>query len=260
METVRIGRERLENWGVLRLTEPRSGGSIKILPEECGWTKELQMTNMNSKWNFAVSWICLLLVGTLNLAAAEGPAERMPPVRGVCIQSPSANRMEEFIKFIEEELAPRSVNVLILRVDYSFQFLGRPEMADKGGLSKEQAQKIAAVCRRLQMRIVPLVNLLGHQSWQSNCGKLLKVYPEFDETPGVKFPEKYAWPNPDKLYCKSDCPRHPKVHEVVFALVDEVCDAFEADAFHAGMDEVFYIGEEQCPRCKGRDKAELFAE
>lgn len=72
--------------------------------------------------------------------------------------------------------------------------------------------------------------------------------------------EKYAWPNPDKLYCRSYCPRHPKVHEVVFALVDEVCDAFEADAFHAGMDEVFYIGEDQCPRCKGRNKAELFAE
>jgi N-acetyl-beta-hexosaminidase len=25
------------------------------------------------------------------------------------------------------------------------------------------------------------------------------------------------------------------------------------------MDEVFYIGEEECPRCHGRDKAELFA-
>jgi len=66
--------------------------------------------------------------------------------------------------------------------------------------------------------------------------------------------------NPDKLYCKSYCPRHPKVHEVVFALVDEVCEAFEADGFHAGMDEVFYIGEDQCPRCKGRNQAELFAD
>ena len=45
----------------------------------------------------------------------------------------------------------------------------------------------------------------------------------------------------------------------MFALVDEICDAFEADAFHAGMDEVFYIGEKQCPRCSGMDKAELFA-
>jgi len=52
---------------------------------------------------------------------------------------------------------------------------------------------------------------------------------------------------------------HPKVHEVVLPLVDEICEVFEADAFHAGMDEVFYIGESQCPRCSGKDKAELFA-
>src|SRR5204862_3433479 len=192
---------------------------------------------MTSKSNSARNWIGLLLVGALNLAAAEKPVDRMLPVRAFCIASPAGNRVDEFIKFIGEELAPRSVNVLILRVDYSFQFLSHPEMADKGGLSKEQAQKIAAVCRQHQIRIIPLVNLLGHQSWQSNCGKLLRVHPEFDETPDVKFPEKYAWPNPDKLYCKSYCPRHPQVHEVVFALVDEVCDAFEADAFHAGMDE-----------------------
>jgi hypothetical protein len=52
---------------------------------------------------------------------------------------------------------------------------------------------------------------------------------------------------------------HPDVHKVVFDLMDEICDAFETNAFHAGMDEVFYIGEDECPRCGGRDKAELFA-
>jgi N-acetyl-beta-hexosaminidase len=51
----------------------------------------------------------------------------------------------------------------------------------------------------------------------------------------------------------------PKVHEVVFDLVDEILLAFKATNFHAGIDEVFYIGEEECPRCSGRDKAELFA-
>lgn len=202
----------------------------------------------------------LLLATTLHLPAAENPADKRLPVRGFCIPSPSANRVDEFIKFIEEELAPRSVNTLILRVDYNFQYTSHPEMADPGGLSREQAQKIAETCKRHQIRIIPLINLLGHQSWHSNCGKLLKAHPEFDETPEVKFPEKYAWPNADGLYCKSYCPRHPKIHEVVFALVDEVCDAFGADAFHAGMDEVFYIGEDQCPRCKGRNKAELFTD
>jgi hypothetical protein len=201
----------------------------------------------------------LSLVGAANLPAAEQASENNLPVRGFCIGAPSPDRVGEFIKFIGEELAPRSVNTLILRVDYGFQFTSRPEMADPDGLSKDQAREIAAACGRHQIRVIPLVNLLGHQSWQSNCGRLLREYPEFDETPEVKLPEEYSWPNADRLYCKSYCPLHPQVHEVVFPLVDEVCDAFGGDAFHAGMDEVFYIGEDQCPRCKGRDKAELFA-
>ena len=54
-------------------------------------------------------------------------------------------------------------------------------------------------------------------------------------------------------------PLHPEVHKVVFDLIDEICDVFESDAFHAGMDEVFYLGHSKCPRCFGHDKAELFA-
>jgi hypothetical protein len=88
---------------------------------------------------------------------------------------------------------------------------------------------------------------------------LLRVYPQFDETPHVQMPAEYKWPNADGLYCKSYCPLHPDVHRIVFDLVDEICDVFETNAFHAGMDEVFYIGDDKCPRCGGRDKAELFA-
>jgi hypothetical protein len=77
-------------------------------------------------------------------------------------------------------------------------------------------------------------------------------YPELDETPWV--PETN-----EGIYCRSWCPLHPKVNEIVFALMDELIDAFDADAFHVGMDEVFLIADSQCPRCKGRNPAELFA-
>ena len=181
------------------------------------------------------------------------------PVRGFCIAAPQSKDLDEFIKFVDEELAPRSVNTLILRVDYNYRYESHPELSDSLALSKIEVKKLVAVCKKNNMRIIPQVNLLGHQSWAGTTGNLLKVYPQFDETPLVMMPEKYVWPNADGLYCKSYCPLHPDVHDVVFAIVDEICDAFEADAFHAGMDEVFYIGEKQCPRCSGRDKAELFA-
>jgi hypothetical protein len=42
-------------------------------------------------------------------------------------------------------------------------------------------------------------------------------------------------------------------------LIDELTDAFQADAFHVGMDEVFFVADEHCPRCHGEDPAKLFA-
>jgi len=200
----------------------------------------------------------LLLMGSYCLYAQVKNGDEFP-VRGFCIEAPRPAGVDAFIKFIKEELAPRYVNTLVLRVDFNYQFESHPELSDANALSKEEVKKIVAACRAASIRVIPQINLLGHQSWAETTYSLLRVYPQFDETPHVKMPVKYEWPNADGLYCKSYCPLHPEVHPVVFALVDEVCDAFEATAFHAGMDEVFYLGDDQCPRCSGRDKAVLFA-
>lgn len=203
-----------------------------------------------------------LLVGLLsigNLLNAQTPADSLFPVRGFCIGSPRPDRVDEFVTFIEKELAPRQVNTLILRVDFNYEFKSHPELRDSIALSKRDVRKMVRACQNHHIRLIPQINLLGHQSWANKVTNLLRVYPQFDETPHVQMPEKYQWPNADGLYCKSYCPLHPDVHKVVFDLVDEICEVFEADAFHAGMDEVFYIGHEKCPRCSGRDKAELFA-
>jgi hypothetical protein len=190
---------------------------------------------------------------------ADEKLDNIMPVRGFCIAAPAPDDVAEFIRFIDEELGPRKVNTLILRIDYNYQYKSHPELRDSVALSKREVNKLVEACRRHKIRIIPQVNLLGHQSWAGRIGNLLRIYPEFDETPLVKMPGKYVWPNADGLYCKSYCPLHPGVHDVVFDMVDEICDVFETDAFHAGMDEVFYIGEKQCPRCSGKDKAELFA-
>ncbi|MCE5347079.1 MAG: family 20 glycosylhydrolase [Bacteroidales bacterium] len=212
------------------------------------------MKNIIILFLFAIS--CIAPAQIISGSSAEPD---VLPVRGFCISAPRPAELDEFIKFIDEELAPRSVNVLILRVDYNFKYESHSELRDSVALSKKDVKKLVAVCKKHNISIIPQVNLLGHQSWAGKPGNLLRVYPEFDETPLVKMPEKYEWPNADGLYCKSYCPLNPDVHKVVFDIVDEICDAFESDAFHAGMDEVFYIGEKQCPRCSGKDKAELFA-
>lgn len=180
-------------------------------------------------------------------------------VVGLSVALPEKEHVDRFTKFIADELAPQGINTLVLRVDYRYAYASRPELRNNKPLSESDVKKIVAVCKKHQINIIPQVNLLGHQSWHSKHTKLLEVYPEFDETPHVQLPENYEWPNEDGLYCKSYCPLHSKVHDVVFDLVDEIVKVFEAKAFHAGMDEVFYLADDQCPRCKGKSPATLFA-
>ena len=201
--------------------------------------------------------ICTVFAFSLN---AQSALDTIFPVRGLCIAAPKKSHVDSFVTFIRHELAPAQVNTLILRVDYEYEYESHPELRNNNPLSKADVKKLVAVCKMHNIKLIPQINLLGHQSWAGTLEKLLQVYPQFDETPHVKMPEKYVWPNADGLYCKSYCPLHDSVHMVVFSLVDEICDVFESDGFHAGMDEVFYIGDDKCPRCAGRDKAELFAD
>ena len=200
----------------------------------------------------------LLLLGFSATLHAQTLDEKLP-VRGLCISAPSTRNVDTFVRFINEELAPAKINLLILRVDWNYAFESHPELRDANPLTKADVDKLVNACKEHGIRLVPQINLLGHQSWAKETHNLLRVYPEFDETPLVNTENYSRWPNPDRLYCKSYCPLHPEVHKIVFELVDEICEAFQSDAFHAGMDEVFYIGEDQCPRCKGKNKAELFA-
>lgn len=177
-----------------------------------------------------------------------------------CIAAPTKKDVPQFVKFIDEELGPNGIKTLILRVDWNYSYDSYPNLRDENPLTRQDVKKLVNISRKHGINLIPQINLLGHQSWAETTYALLTEYPEFDETPGVPMPEQYEWPNDDGLYCRSYCPLHPEVHEVVFALVDEVVGAFEATDFHAGMDEVFYIGHEQCPRCAGKDKAKLFAD
>jgi len=210
--------------------------------------------------NLLLTLLCLLVLqASSGQGAPAAKIDKALPVRGLAISAPSAKGLDQFCKFIEEELAPAHFNLLILRVDWNYAYESHPELRDPNPLTKADVKKIVDVCRRHNIRIAPQINLLGHQSWAATTLNLLRVYPEFDETPHIKTADYTGWPNAHGLYCKSYCPLHPDVHKVVFALVDELMDAFEAQYFHAGMDEVFYIGSDSCERCRGKDKAALFA-
>jgi hypothetical protein len=150
-------------------------------------------------------------------------------------------------------LAKQGVNVIILEVDYNFSFKSHPELRRGANpITREGARRFATACKQNNIRLIPEFQSLGHQSWKTETFPLLTVYPKFDLTPG-------AFPNNEGIYCREWDPLNAEVWRVVFELMDELIEAFRADAVHVGMDEVFLLGSEQSPSTKGQDPAKLFA-
>ena len=160
----------------------------------------------------------------------------------------------EMEALVEEtpRLAGMGINVLLAEMNYDFAYDSHPELRSANAITKANVRKLVQTCRKHKVRLIPQFQCLGHQSWAETTFPLLIQYPEFDETPG-QFPENKG------IYCRSWCLQHPQVNPIVFDLFDELLDIFEADALHVGLDEVFLIGSEYCPRCKGQNTADLFA-
>jgi len=156
-------------------------------------------------------------------------------------------------------LARAGINVLIFEVDYNYEFVSHPELRGDAPISRETVKKIVGLCRDYNIRLIPEFQSLGHQSWAEKTHPLLVKYPHLDESPD-KYPgNKGTDPWGTEFYCRSWCPLHPEVNPIIFALYDEIIEVFEADALHVGMDEVFIIGDADCPRCAGKPTSELFA-
>lgn len=174
-----------------------------------------------------------------------------PVWRGAHVMLRSAKMAEDFVTALPK-LKAEGLNVLIFEINYGFAFDSHPELRAAEFLTRAQVGALAHACRQQGIRPIPQFSCLGHQSWAKSTFPLLTKYPELDETPG-QYPE-----NKD-IYCRSWCPQHPQVNGIVFPLLDELIAAFDADAFHVGMDEVFLLASEHCPRCKGGDPAKLYA-
>ena len=192
------------------------------------------------------------------LSAAAGGEAKTPrvsaklPVCGLHTFAPSKKDLPAALEFIREHLPKEGVNTLIMEFNYNFDYQSRREFANPSALGKAEVRQIAKACREKGIDLIPQINCLGHQSWAQRTGTLLVKHPEFDETPG-KYPKNKG------IYCRSYCPLHPGVHKVLFDLIDELIDACEAKAFHVGMDEVFILADADCPRCKSKSPADLFA-
>jgi len=185
--------------------------------------------------------------------------------KGIVLTAPLTKEVDDVVAFIDRYLAPNGCNLIVLQIRYRYQFQLHPECQGYDPLSRQDVKKLVAVCKKHNIRLVPKMNLQGHQSGLHNTPTdgilhghseavpdfrdgLLRAYPELDEMPDEK----------GVFYSRSLCMTNPLVKLIVFDLIDELLEVFEADALHIGCDEVFHIG--ICPECRKHSNAKLLAD
>jgi hypothetical protein len=193
---------------------------------------------------------CLILILS-STSFCSTDANGQSPWLGIHLLMTRSDTTQQLTDAVKN-LAQLGVNTIVVEIDYGYEYQSHPNLRSPNASSKEQLKKLLAQCRKNNIRLIPQFQFLGHQSWEGATAPLLTQYPQFDETPG-------KYPNNKGIYCRSWCPLHPEVNPIVFELVDELIEVLQADAFHVGMDETFLIAEDSCPRCKGKNKAEMFA-
>ena len=184
--------------------------------------------------------------------------------KGIVLTAPLTNEVDTVVKFIDEYLAPRAFDTVVLQVRYRYQFKSHPELWGYDPLSFGDVKKLLDVCKKNGIKLVPKMNLFGHQSGLHNeptdgilhghneekvdiFDALLREYPELDEQRGTEA----------VYYARSICPSSERAKNIVCELIDELLDVFESDTIHIGCDEAFNLG--ICPDCKDTPKGTLFA-
>ena len=185
--------------------------------------------------------------------------------KGIVLTAPLSSEIDDVISFIDKYIAPRGFNLIVLQVRYRYKFKTHPEVWGYDPLSYEDVKKLLDVCKKNNIKLIPKMNLIGHQSGFPNeptdgiihghndvasdiPDGLLRAYPSFDEQQGEK----------EIYYARSICLSSRAAKIVVYELIDELMDAFEADCIHIGCDEAFNVG--LCSKCAKKSKGELIAD
>jgi hypothetical protein len=192
--------------------------------------------------------VALIIAGCATMPRQATPKEAM--WRGVHLGLGDRSDLPVLHKTIKEVLVPRGVNTLVLEVNYGYEFQSHPELRQGGAMTREDARALAELCREQGVRLIPQFQCFGHQGERPNI--LLRNYPELMAPPNPNYDD----PN---HYQVSWNPLDPKTNEIVFALIDELIEAFEAEYFHAGLDEVMLFPDAATPYFNGETHAQVFA-
>ncbi|MDE3084737.1 MAG: family 20 glycosylhydrolase, partial [Verrucomicrobiota bacterium] len=124
---------------------------------------------------------------------------------------------------------------LYLHIEDAVEFPSLPGVARPDAYSQTQFAKLIEAATRVGIRVVPIINLLGHTQY------LIKE-------PGLRDLNELRDENDRPLEHGQICPLHPRTLEVAETLLRDMAPFCTAGLVHVGLDESFHIG--KCPRCR----------
>ena len=202
------------------------------------------------------------------------------PFRGVHLMLPAPTEMEFARRLVKYVISPMGYNAVILEIAGGMRFDSHPEIteavidakkkaregkwpafphASVGGPTCTEKADVAAFCdyvRSFGIDLIPEVQSLGHVQFMT------LAHPDIAERDAeeavAEIDELSADVPPKKFYAHCYCPSNEKSYEILFDLLDEIVEVTRPTKYvHMGHDEVYRIG--VCPKCRGKDPAELFA-
>lgn len=124
---------------------------------------------------------------------------------------------------------------LYLHLEDAIEFPSVPGVARQDAFSQRQFARLVAAATAAGIRVVPIVNLLGHTQY------LVKV-------PDLRDLNELRDEHDRPLERGQICPLHPRTLEVAARLLRDVAPFCTAGKVHVGLDESFHLG--KCPRCR----------
>jgi hypothetical protein len=141
----------------------------------------------------------------------------------------------DFLKRLLPRYAQWGYQELYLHLEDAVHYPSLPGIGRADAYTYEELGELVLAAGQAGIRVVPIVNLLGHTQY------LIK-HPELRDLNELRDDRGHP------LEQGQVCPLHPHLQEVAGKLLRDMAPYCTAGKMHVGLDESFHLG--KCPRCR----------
>jgi hypothetical protein len=141
----------------------------------------------------------------------------------------------DFLKKLLPRYARWGYEEIYLHLEDAVYYPSLPGIGRDDAYTYEELGELVLIAAQCGIRVVPIINLLGHTQY------LIK-HPDLRELNELR--DEHG----DPLVSGQICPLHPRTAEIAEKLLRDLAPYCTAGKVHVGLDESFHLG--QCPRCR----------